>query len=162
MIRFAFACVVGLASLLMLGCGTGGPETVPVSGVVYLDDEPLEGVEVNFFSSRENGFLASGVTGAGGRYELHPGAVVGQNKVWIVKSTLSDIDPAGDPAENPELDPGMMEAEAAAGVGAEAGPALDTGAERLPAKFSDPDKTELTFTVPGGGTSSADFKLTSQ
>ena len=32
----------------------------------------------------------------------------------------------------------------------------------LPARFSDPDKTELAFKVPDGGTPSADFKLTSQ
>ena len=160
MVRFAFAWVVGLASLLMLGCGTGGGlDTVSVSGTVYLDEEPLEGVEVNFFSTRESDFLASGVTGPGGRYELHPGAVVGQNKVWIVKGAFSEVDPAGgDPASDPAMDPGMMEAAAAADVGS----VPETEGEGLPAKFSDPDKTELTFKVPDGGTSSADFKLTSQ
>jgi hypothetical protein len=155
--RPAFVCPIGLAALLLAGCSSdSGPATVPVSGTVYLDDEPLPGVEVNFFS-RENDLLASARTGPDGRYELHPGAVPGPNKVWIVKGAVSDANPAGEP-ESPDMDPGQMEAMAGAATATEPG----AGEDSLPEKYSDPDNTELTFTVPDDGTSSADFKLASQ
>jgi len=59
--------------------------------------------------------------------------------------------------KTPEADPAVMEATAGAEIAAPG-----TEEPGLPAKFSDPDKTELTFKVPDGGTSSADVKLTSR
>lgn len=163
MTRFIMMCAVVLVVPLVLGCNpeSSGPDTVSVSGTVYLDDEPLGGVEVNFFSSQHD-FLATGATGEDGRYELFQGAVAGENKVWIAKMTASDTNPDAsvDPAENPEADPTQMDAAAEGATEEEEGEETEAGA--LPEKFSDPDKTILTFSVPAGGTSSADFKLTSE
>ena len=158
--RLAVVCISGILVLCALGCGKdGGPQTVAVSGTVYLDDKPLAGVEVNFYSE-QNDFLATGVTGEDGRYELFQGAVVGENKVWITRARGSEVDPAGggDPAENPELDVAQAEAVAEAAAGA----LEETTAGDLPAKFSDPDKTILKYVVPEGGSSNADFRLKSE
>jgi len=153
MVRSFFALAVALTSLLVLGCNKdSGPATVSVSGTITLDKKPLEGVEVNFYSQPEN-FLASGVTDASGKYTLYQGAVAGENKVWVTKTQTSDADPSA-MENNPELDPGMMEA--ASGSLEPTTEAEDTG---LPEKFSDSEETVLKFVVPDGGTSSANFDL---
>lgn len=160
MVRSFFTCAVGLAVLSLVGCPSGsGPKTVPVSGMVSLDDKPLEGVEINFYYQPED-FLATGVTDADGRYDLYTGAVAGENTVWIVKRTVNDTDPAGgDPAENPEADPAQMTAM----VDENTEPGEEVAdADQLAKKFSDPEETVLKFVVPSGGTSSADFRLTSE
>ena len=157
MVRSFFTWAVALASLLVLGCAKdSGPVTVSVSGTVYLDDKPLEGVEVNFFS-QEQTFLASGLTDSSGKYALYQGAVAGENKVWITKAQTSDGDPAA-MDENPDSDPGMM----AAMTGADTIEEKAEESDQLPKKFSDSEATVLKFSVPAGGTSSADFKLTSE
>ena len=156
MVRSFFTWAVALSTLLVLGCAKdSGPATASVSGTVYLDDKPLEGVEVNFFS-QEQSFLASGITDSSGKYALYQGAVAGENKVWITKVQTSDGDPAA-MEDDPDTDPGMMEAMSGADTVEEAA----TESDQLPKKFSDSEETVLKFSVPAGGTSSADFKLTS-
>jgi len=159
MVRIALTCVVGLGALFAVGCSTSsGPDTAEVSGTITLDGEPLEGMEVNFYCT-EHDFLATGLTGADGKYTLYSGAAVGENKVWVLKSNANVGDPAAgvDPEENPEADPAQMEAMSGA-TGADIGATEDN---TVPAKFSDPDKSVLKYSVAAGGTDSADFKLTS-
>lgn len=150
--------LVGAALGLILsvpGCGgETGPETVSVSGTVQIDGKPIEGAQVNFFS-KEHNFLSTGVTDAEGTYQLYSGAVPGENKIWISKVPPEGA--AGDPEENPELDPGQL----AAMVETEL-PVVAFGDEELPAKFSDPDRTVLKFLVPEVGSDKADFMLTSE
>lgn len=154
--RMMLAVGAALALLINLsGCGSeGGPETVSVSGKVSVDGKPIEGAQVNFFSEEHN-FVSTGVTDADGAYQLYAGAVPGENKVWISK--MPPGGPAGDPEENPEIDPGQIEAMSEAEFPTEA-----VGNEELPAKFSDPDQTVLKFMVPEDGSDKADFKLTSK
>jgi hypothetical protein len=116
------------------GCG-GGARTVPVSGQVILDGQPLAGAHVLFrpdSSELYPGPASFGKTDAQGRFFLrtvdgHDGAVVGPHKVRISV-----------PMKAP-------------GAGLDA-PSVN----KLPAKYSG-DNTILTFMVPEGGTKQADF-----
>jgi len=93
--RIAFAVVlvsVGLAGCGKKEIGISLPELAPVTGVVTLDGQPLEGAIVSFepddlnVDRRES----RGVTGSDGRYELYyiddvKGAVLGTLRVRISK-----------------------------------------------------------------------------
>lgn len=148
------AILLSAVFVSVAGCSDGEEEvdTVSVSGKVTWKGEPLENVAVNFYS-KEHDFLATGVTGSDGSFTLYQGAAPGENKVWIEKNTQNDADPAGDPAENPEVDPGQIEA-----MSDDEMPSSNV-ADQLPSKFSNPDETVLTFKVPTGGTEKANFGL---
>lgn len=122
------------AALGAVGCGSG---PAPVSGVVTLDGQPVEGVSVSFTPAAGDGDGIGGSYGktdAQGKYALktvigdRAGAAPGKHKVVI---SLSKPDP-----KNPE------------------------GAEKnlIPAKYN--TKSDLTFDVPASGTDKADFTLT--
>ena len=139
-----FAAAFGFGVALVAGCGGAGkdtgPETVSVSGKVQLDGTPSEGAEVNFLTENYAGIA---YTKADGTYQLE--AEPGENKVYIRK--FEGIGPDADPT----MLPAAGDPEAAAG-----GPR-----QLVPAKYSDPEKTELKFTVPEKGADNADFELTS-
>ena len=92
-----------VTALILGGCGGGGYDLVPVSGIVSIGDEPVENARVAFepMVDGDDVFDAGpgsyGVTGADGRFTLattegHAGAVTGRHRVHI--STLSgEIDP---------------------------------------------------------------------
>ncbi|GDY10035.1 hypothetical protein LBMAG52_35210 [Planctomycetia bacterium] len=144
---------------MLSGCGSGGgsdgPKTARVSGTVTVQGKPLEGASVYFMSEK---FSAFGKTNAEGHYELVQGAVPGDNKVYISKLEL----PPG-----VKLDPEAgidLEQLKAAAAGAEndpsgKGPKIQGPKELVPEEFSNPQKSKLTFPVPAGGTTSADFRL---
>lgn len=78
--------------MLLFCSGCGGrelPELAPVTGVVKLDGQPLEGVVVSFYPTEgEGGRPGTGVTDAEGRYEImyfegEEGARVGPNRVEV-------------------------------------------------------------------------------
>jgi hypothetical protein len=131
---------VPLLLISLGGCGSG--RFAPVSGTVTLDGKPLPNASVNFqpAESKDSGLASAGKTDASGRYNLRvvvnnaSGAVVGKHRVSI--STLKEDDPTKD------LPPGTL-------------PPKDP----IPARYN--AKSELTFDVPAGGTSKADFTLTS-
>ncbi len=156
---FAFAiCVFGVA-----GCGGGGgPDTADVSGTITLDGKPLAGADVHFIG--EN-FAGYGKTNAEGKYELVQGALAGDNKVTISKIDESRIPGAGAVqfSDNPDdgMDAGQMEAMVDPAASAGGARRMNMTGETIPAHYSDPDKTQLMFVVPPGGTDSADFKLSS-
>ena len=146
----------GLTSVFVVvlaGCGgDSGPVTAPVSGKVTLDGEPLAGAVVNF---GVEDFVGSGKTGSDGTYSLDQGAALGENKVWIEKF----VPPEGftdDPEEG--MDEGQLEAINMDSV--ESGETIDTG-EKIPADYSDSEKTILKVVVNEGGNSSANFDLKS-
>lgn len=82
-----------LISLAAIGCGKA--PTVPVSGRVTLDGQPLEGASVLFqpvvADANADGFGSVGQTDADGRFELkaiglpHRGAIPGSHRVYISK-----------------------------------------------------------------------------
>ena len=138
------ACGLGL----LAGCGEAGKKvkTVDVSGTVFLDEKPLEGVTVFFLTKEHVGF---GKTGPDGRYQLGEGAKPGENKVYFSKPEGGE---AGPEAADPALAEPTMDAEGATA----------TPAQAIPAKYADSMNPPFTFTVPEAGSTSADFKLTSQ
>jgi hypothetical protein len=128
-------------ALVLTACGCGrGPRTVPVSGQVKLDGQPLAGASVIFrpdSKEKEPGPPSTGKTDAEGRFTLRTvdnqnGAVVGPHRVRVSLNV---------PAQ---------------GRGEDAPPI-----EKLPAKFSGEGST-LRFTVPADGTKEANFDLQSR
>jgi hypothetical protein len=132
-----------LAGLLLalMGC-SGGPKMVPVSGTVRLDGKPLVYAAVYFNPVPAGGQITApgpgslGVTDENGHFTLAiagtggtPGALVGEHRVRISTRGVGS-----GPDENAPPQP-----------------------ERVPAKYN--TNTELTFTVPPGGTDAANFDL---
>lgn len=77
------------------GCGPDYPETIPVSGTVTLDGQPVAGAAVVF--TPEEGQKATGTTDASGRFELSSfqlgdGAVPGRHRVTVAKTTVDSGD----------------------------------------------------------------------
>lgn len=104
-------------------------------------------------------FTGFGKTNAEGKYELVQGAVPGNNKIIISK-----IEGGAGLVLDPEAG---MDAEqlrtAAASVQSDP-TAKKTDASKIPkevvpAEYSDPAKTKLSFPVPEAGSSTADFRL---
>jgi hypothetical protein len=125
------------------GCSSSG--VAPVSGQVTLDGKPLAGVHVGFQPIAKAGNLNPGggsyaMTDSDGKFTLllvegeQPGAIVGKHRVEI--TARSEIPANIDVAKRPP--PKVF----------------------VPAKYS--RNSELTFEVPAGGTTAANFELTSQ
>jgi len=136
---FIPACLLFFAA----GCGGNKPyDVVPVSGIVTLDGQPVAEARVEFqpisAGGMEVGPDAVGVTDAQGRYTLtttfdESGATVGENRVRISTHKLK---------ENPNNPDGKM---------------IEVAPETIPPRYN--TRSELTFTVPAGGTDKADFSL---
>src|SRR5262245_52238165 len=137
--RFALLLALPLAA----GCGRSG--VGPVSGRVTLDDKPLANVHVSFQpmavgSDQNPGGGSYAITDADGRYTLRlvegdrPGAFAGKHRVEITSrnETDDDSDRRGRPP---------------------------TPRVVVPAKFN--RNSDLTYEVPPGGTSDANFDLKS-
>lgn len=143
-----FVCCILV--VILAGCGGDGrekPDTVNVSGTVYLDGKPLADADVNFMNEEMN-FASYGKTNAEGKYTLAQGAVPGLNKITISKIEGEDLEL--DPEEG--MDAGQLEAMGATGK--------EMGPKQLVAEeYSDPEKSKLEFEVPADGTDSADFRL---
>jgi hypothetical protein len=91
-VRSFRACAV-LAAVALFGwaggCGSGGPELVPLTGTVTLDGNPVEGASVTFMP-QSSGQPATGTTDAAGKFTLktHPhgeGVMPGKHKVTVQK-----------------------------------------------------------------------------
>jgi hypothetical protein len=135
-----------LALVLLVGCGPKPPRVAQVSGRVTLDGKPLPKASVTFvpMASKENqnpGPTAQGMTDSDGRYQVAvdvstPGAVVGKCRIYVT-TILSD--PAIDDRD--------------------AGGPIRKVRDKVPQRYN--QGTELQFEVPPGGTSQANFHLTS-
>ena len=134
---------VGIAGLGS-GCRKGTPDGLnPVSGQVRLDGKPLEEASITFLSDRDQ---VPALTDADGRYELKPGAAAGEYRVQISKFV-------GSPQEMLSKDPGAA-GQVPRGTGASGPPK-----QVIPARYSDPQQTELRFSVMPPGSTRADFDL---
>jgi hypothetical protein len=77
--------------LSLIGCGSeSGPKLVPVSGVVTMNNKPLEGATVSFSPVGGEGAGAEDVTGPGGNYKAmtrgRSGVAPGKYKVVVQKA----------------------------------------------------------------------------
>jgi hypothetical protein len=88
-----------MISLVAGGCGTGSPDVHYVEGVVTLDGQPIEGVNVSFSPvDTKSGAGAVGTTDASGGFTLTTipngapgaGAKAGEYLVTFSKSTSTD------------------------------------------------------------------------
>lgn len=137
------ATAVALATIV--GCGGEFP-IAPVAGVVTLDGEPLPEASVYFQPQRRGddpivGPASQGVTDSEGRFTLstvhgQAGAVVGRHSVSVSTYSSRLVDPKN--SDRIEV----------------------VSPERVPPKYRVPG--QLTFEVPAGGASEANFDLTSQ
>ncbi len=96
LIRHLLPRLCYFAGLLMLlaGCGGSSVTLVPVTGTVYLDDQPLANAKIVFTPAEGRASFAT--TDAQGRYKLLytadlAGAVTGKHRVTI--STFIEPDP---------------------------------------------------------------------
>jgi hypothetical protein len=89
-------------ALLSIGCvpvaPSDRPAVVKVSGTVTHNQQPVEGATVLFSPVGDEGFGATGLTDAQGRFQLRTfepgdGAVAGQYKVAISKYDMSTANP---------------------------------------------------------------------
>jgi arylsulfatase A-like enzyme len=112
---------------------SGSPRTVPVSGTITLDGQPLAGAQITFLPKAGRP-AAWDVTDATGRYELRtfaslPGAVPGEHMVTISLRKTAD-------------EPGRARL-------------------RIPKRYSDPNASELVVHVVDDGANRFDFDLAS-
>jgi hypothetical protein len=141
------------AVLLATASGCGGSKPVPVNGVVKLDGRPVEGAAVTFIPESGKTANASGMTEKEGAFRLttlkpNDGAYPGNYKVIVIYQ---------EPYETDTPASGMQ----SAFTGFEK--AQKTGAKKppkyvIPAKYGDPAKTDLKYTVPAEGTIEINLK----
>jgi hypothetical protein len=130
---------------LLAGCGSGS-QFAPVSGRVTLNGKPLVGATVSFQpiapeGSRDAAPGSTGKTNENGEYKMvgsdgQTGAWVGKHRV-VITLVATEV---GESDARPPRGGWPMK-------------------EKIPAKYNDQSKE--TFEVPRGGTTSADFALTS-
>ena len=150
--------LIGCALLAgVIGCSGGGRNVkkVAVSGTVTLDGQPLEGVEIHFAGDGHNGM---GITRADGSYDLITGAAVGKNVIYF--KPVTSISAGAE--EDTGIDSGQLDAMAAGGTAPPPQIQVQVTGPKLPEMYTDPTKANLTFEVPSGGASDANFMLTSK
>jgi len=124
-----FCCV----PLVLSGCGPANPfGTVPVTGTITVNGEPMEGVSISFTPADESGMTAYGMTIADGTFQLTTGgAPFGTGaKPGSYRVTFSKVD-AGQMVSLADHEAGV--------VSRGGGPAAPT--YLIPQKFSDPKTT---------------------
>jgi hypothetical protein len=130
--------LAGLFLVATCGCGGSQVKTVPVSGAVTLDGQPLAGATITFqpVDGQTIAPGSHGKTDAKGQYQLQvtvtrqAGAVPGKHRVRISSARTTTSDDAVLPVE-----------------------------DRVPARYRDGSET---FEVPTQGTDKADFRMTSK
>lgn len=130
-------CGTVVAALWLSGCsGESGPPLHQVTGTVFYNDQPVEGAVVAFRGDNAVQ-LATGTTDAEGRFTLTTrrqgdGAVAGRHTITVSKfivDTAADTGPISmeEAVENPQYTPEPR--------------------NELPAKYADPARPLLEFTV---------------
>lgn len=156
----AFFGLLVLVSLV-LGCQRRSrgniPQTAPVSGVVLLDGQPVEGAMVVFVPTQSPGFGAYAMTDSSGRFQLKSsedvsGAVPGNYLVQVTKLVTSTGGAQFVVQEDVE------HAQAAGGsVSQEATVTKNV----LPEKYSNAKTSGIEVTVPASGLDNVEIKLSS-
>jgi len=156
---------LGLGALVLAGCG--GPaevKTTPVSGTVYLNDQPLEGAAVTFVPDAaaagpggaavaSGGVSATGVTDASGKFTLKTGqkegAAAGKYQVAISKMDASPTVDTGDSKEATlkMADTPMVTAD-------------NMPKSLIPEKYASPATSGFSETVEADKANTFEFKLT--
>lgn len=145
---FRFA-LIGLALLLLQGCGPSRPPMGKVSGIVTYNGKPVHNAQVSFVS---DGAPRNAIarTDEEGRYELttferNDGAIVGTHKV-VIRKPLEQITYTDDPSDE-NYKKALREA----------GKTKRTS--ELPERYVNAETTDLVAEVTKGS-NSFDFELT--
>lgn len=163
--RLVGVLVLGLA-LSGCGDGTGGPGYVSVSGVVTLDDQPVEGATV-IFTPKGEGTMSMAVTNAEGHFSLttatgKKGAAIGDHVITV--SLIAQPEAATPTGSADDLAPQLASEFATPAAAAQA--AADAKSKEpvylVPRKYTDPQTSGLTASVPSGGLSGYELKLTAK
>ena len=91
-------CVGIVPVLLIAGCSSGGPSTVPVKGTLTIDGQPANNITITF-SPLDASLEAATGTVTNGQFELFsgvegkPGAVPGKYKI-VLAATAGSLDDA--------------------------------------------------------------------
>jgi hypothetical protein len=135
---FALSYLLSAAavSLLLVGCGDSVPAMAPVSGVVTVDGQPVEGATVTFVPEA-GGRPAIGLTNAEGKFTLETlkpgdGALVGKHKVTVTGVRTTGVQATEDGLSG-LVDPSKVREE-----------------WFVPQKYSKPDTSGLTQEVTKG------------
>jgi hypothetical protein len=93
-------CLLLMGMVTMTGCG-GGPQFVPVQGIVTLDGKPIAGAALNF-SPQAGGEPSVGVTDEQGHFSLktirdQQGAIVGKHRISIFRAKMVPLKPGETP-----------------------------------------------------------------
>lgn len=128
----ASSFVLGMA-FLATGCGGGGVPTLPVNGVVTMDDKPLDGAQVTFYAEA-GGLGGQARTGSDGKFVVvagdgkSKGLAPGKYKVTVSK--MAGMEDGKEPIR------AVTDADIK---------------NDLPAIYSNPTQTRLSFSVTGDG-----------
>lgn len=146
-IKHANYCAALAACLALSGCGRSVAvtkiTTLPVKGVVTMDDKPLAGATV-IFMTPDPPSVFFGTTNGDGAYQLQAPEGRAAALKGVCKVTVSRmVKPDGSPLAEGEL------------------PAIVQAVEQLPPQYSGLEATILTADVPPEG-KTFDFKLTSK
>jgi hypothetical protein len=132
--------LLGLALVTALGCGGG---KAPVSGQVTMNGKALANATVSFQPIAPSGSVdaapgSTGKTDADGRYTLQ--TTTGQNGAWVGEHRVRISVQTADAEDNDRRGRPRQK-------------------ELVPKRYN--EESELTFKVPPGGTTAADFALKS-
>lgn len=105
--KFGFTKSAVLSAMLLLGCGImgcgpGGPATVPVSGTITKAGQPLPNVSITLIDNSKPDQTASGMSDSAGKFELtygtigKKGAVAGKYKVVLSGGSAPPTVPTGE------------------------------------------------------------------
>lgn len=135
-----------------IGCGMrdGRPARVPVSGIVTMGGEPVEGALVTFVPKSPDGESAVGTTDESGKYvmttfERNDGAVPGEYFVKVAKYEKYEA-----PVENLQNVEFSDEAYAQGYEAPEDGEVVSGPKNLLPKEYADPYKSGLKYVVSDG------------
>lgn len=150
-----------LVTCALVGCGSDLPKTVPVTGIVTLDGEPLAGATVNLLSD-DGSIPSAGTSDDAGNFTLRTiigeqtvdGAVVGAHKIAVVKTASTN----GDAPQDVDEVKKMMEQMTL-------NPAITSDVkveDLLPAKYKNPLQSGLIANVTQEGPNQIVLELTSK
>lgn len=131
---------MGIVATILAGCGPAGPKTIPVSGTVLRDGNPIAGGIVRFNpADPKQGHLAEGKLDPSGKFILSTfqpgdGALAGDYNITVLPAVESPNELAKDKAKNA------------------------ANAAAIPPKYQDPKTSGLKETIQSGKPRS-DIKL---
>lgn len=164
---FGFLAVSAMAVASLPGCGKKiSIDTVPVTGTVTLDGQPLADALVTLNPLNPDGKAASGRTDAGGQFQVSTfvtaaeskkGALAGDYAVTVSRPPVGTLKPpAGDPSSMSKEQ--LMQLSGRGGAGA----APPQPAVQVPPRYADPKQSGLKATITSGNNPPLQFPLTSR